>query len=164
MGRKGRKYGFETNKSYPAVVIKIKNDRIFFELTNMYDEKFTAAYFINGGNINPHQIFRVGQQTTVTMISLCDPTKNNCGITMLVVPDVLPSDVFLHKNPLGSMVEGIIEKITGETMIVMLDKNVYAVTKRCKHAKSGLSIQAKIDKYRNKRISLRTFAENLWSK
>lgn len=157
MGKKGRKYGFATSNSYPAVVTKVMKDRIFFEMTNKFEEVFTAAYFITGGNINPFQIFQVGQEIPVTMISLCDPAKNNYGITMLVEPDILPADVYLYKHPLGSTVEGVIEKITGETMLIMLDKNVYALTKRCKHAKTGKLVSCKIDKYKNKKISLRTF-------
>lgn len=157
MGKKGRKYGFATSNSYPAVVTKVMKDRIFFEMTNKFGEMFTAAYFIAGGNINPFQIFRVGQEIPVTIISLCDPAKNNYGITMLVEPDILPADVYLYEHPLGSTVEGVIEKITGETMLIMLDKNVYAFTKRCKHAKTGKLVSCKIDKYKNKKISLRTF-------
>lgn len=157
MGKTSRKHGFETNKSYTAVVTKIMKDRIFFEIMNTHGEVFTVAYFITGGHINPFQIFRNGQRTFVTVLSLCNPEKNNCGITMLVVPDFLPVDDYIFEHPLGSTVDAVIEKVHGSTMTVMLAPNVYASTKRCKHAKSGLSIKCKIDNYRqrNKKLSLR---------
>lgn len=155
MGKTSRKHGFETGKSYIATVTKVQKDRVFFEMTNKFDDVLTVAYFITGGHINPFQIFQNGQETFVTVLSLCNPEKN--GITMLVTPDYLPVDEYVFDHPLGSTVDAVIEKVHGSTMTVMLAPNVYALTKRCKHAKSGLSIKCKIDNYRqrNKKLSLR---------
>lgn len=155
MGKTARKNGFQTGKSYIATVTKVQKDRVFFEMINKFSEVFTVAYFITGGNINPFQIFQNGQETFVTVQSLCNPEKN--GITMLVTPDYLPVDKYVFDHPIGTSVDGVIEKITGSTMTVMLAPNVYALTKRCKHAKTGQQVTCKIDNYRerSKKLSLR---------
>lgn len=148
MKKNERKYGFTCGKLYSAVVTKIENDRIFFEMENWEHDIFTAAYFITGGNINPFQIFKIGQEIKVRVISLCNQAKNNYGITMLVVPNELPVDRFIHKHPLGSTVLGTIHAINGPTVVIMLAPNVYCVTKRCKHAKTGMRVPCKIHNYR----------------
>ena len=149
-------------KVYSAVITKVKDDRIFFELEyfsfingKIENVKKIAAFFIKNLHLNPHTCFKCGQIVDVKVTKILKPSKNFYYLNYEVIPCILPADEFIQAHPVGSMVQGKIESLTGATMTVCLAPNVYAVTKRCKHARTGREIDCKIDKFHNQKISLR---------
>lgn len=135
--------GFRTGCTYPAIVENIQNDRVFFKIARYDDMKKvrSATYYVHGGNMNLFQIFHRGQRTTVKMEGFC---RNG---EIIVTPELLPIDQFFIDNPLNSRVIGVITALTSFTMLVMLEKNVFAITKRSKHAKTGRVVICKIRDY-----------------
>ena len=150
--------------SYSAVVTKVKDDRVFFEMeyfrftkSGIENSKKTAAFFVKQKNFNPHTCFKCGEIVEVKVIKVFKPSENFYHLNYEVIPCSLPIDEFIKAHPIGTMVQGSIEAITGATMVICLAPNVYALTKRCKHAHTGQKVDCKIDKYRNQEISLRVF-------
>lgn len=137
-------YCFKAKQSYPAIVEKVFQNKVLFKigLTADMKEFRYATYYVTGGNVNLFQIFTHKQFTTVTINKIF---RNE---TLTVIPNELPVDYFIAKHPLGSTVFGKIHAITGSTVVVMLAPNVFCVTKRCKHAKTGMSVKCKINNYR----------------
>lgn len=91
----------------------------------------------------------------VTVAKICKPPKNYYGLCYIVTPVILPMDVYIANNPIGSVVAGKIYSIHGSTMTVMLAENVLVITKRSHHARTGEVVDCKIDNYHRKKISLR---------
>ena len=158
----GSSYG--VGKIYSAVVKKVKKDKIFFDikLFTFNDSEAgqtvkKAAFFIKQKHFNPFIFFKRESIVEVCVTRLLNPQKNACSLDYEVVPCLLPIDIFIYEHPVGTMVQGTIETITGSTMMVCLAPNVYAITKRSKHAHTGQVIDCKIDKFRNQKISLRVF-------
>ncbi len=145
-------YGFAQGSVYQAAVSKIENDRVFFKIKNMYGETFLAAYFVTGGNMNLHQVFKKGNITEVTVISHCNPRKTHYGLHLLVSPKVLPADKYINTHAVGSIVKAKITSLQGSVMNLRLADNVYCSAKRCKKARTGTEICCKIERYNsNKR-------------
>ena len=149
-------------KIYSAVITKVKDDRVFFEVEyfalirgKLEAMKKTAAFFIKRLRLNPHTFFKHGQIIDVKVTKILKPSKNFYYLNYEVIPCILPADEFIQAHPVGSMVQGKIESLTGATMTVCLAPNVYAITKRCNHARTGREIDCKIDKFHNQKISLR---------
>lgn len=162
---KEKRQTFKINSVFLAVVSKVKNDRILFEITRIISGKNgpqtiteIAAFFVKGHMFNPHLAFQKGQPVSVTVDKVCKPQKNYYGLSYLVTPVSLPADEFISLHPIGSMVSGTIIEIHGATMTVFLADNVTAVTKRCRHARSGKTVDCKIDNFRRRKISLRVLA------
>lgn len=156
--KKSRKYGFVQGNIYPALITNIKNDCIFFTMKERSSgEKIKAAYFIKGERINPHQIFKKGEEIPIRLIRHCNPKENSCGIAMLVCPEELPVDIYINKFPIGSIVNGRIQKLDGSTMTLELVPNVTCITKRCRNAQTGKYTDCRIEKYNpnKKSISVR---------
>ena len=151
-------------KSYSAVVTKVKDDRVFFEMeyfrftkNGIENSKKTGAFFIKQKNFNPHICFRCGEIVEVKVTKVFKPSENFYRLNYEVIPCSLPIDEFIKAHPIGTMVQGSIEAITGATMVICLAPNVYALTKRCKHARTGQIVDCKIDRFHNQKISLRVF-------
>lgn len=149
---------------YNAVVTAVKKDRVIFAIEREVPTKAgiqtvtdNAAYFVHGERINLHKTFSKGQTVPVRVTKVCHPPHNAGWLSFIVRPEILPVDIYLQDHPVGSTVLGTITAVTGATMIVMLDDNVYALTKRSKHARTGISIRCKIDKFRNDKLSIRVF-------
>ena len=160
-----RRHEFKINSVFTAVISKINDDRVFFEITRVIFTKNgpqtiteTAAFFVKGHMFNPHQVFHKGQDISVIVNKICKPPKNFYGLTYLVTPTMLPADEFIALHPVGSRVSGTITEVHGATMTVLLADNVMAVTKRCRHARSGKTVDCKIDNFRRQKISLRVLA------
>lgn len=160
-----RRQAFKINSVFPAVVSQIKDDRVFFEITRVITTKIgeqtvteTAAFFVKGHGFNPHQVFRKGQLAPVVVNKTCKPSKNFYGLAYLVTPAMLPADEYIALHPIGSRVSGVITEIHGATMTVLLAENVLVVTKRCRHARSGRTVDCKIDNFRRQKIVLRVLA------
>lgn len=143
-------YSFKVKTDYPAVVTKISHDRVNFNIYLDSDMKLsqTATFYVRCGNVNLFQIFRIGQKTKVKVKQIFRQEE------IVVVPDTLPIDDFIKKNPTGSRVTGIITSITGATMTVTFGKNVSCITKRCKHAKNKLEVVCKINHYNPQKKTL----------
>lgn len=157
-----KRQAFKINSVFPAIVTKIKDDRVFFNITREIKTKSgtqtiteTAAFFAKGHMFNPHLFFSKGRSVQVTVNKLCKPSQNFYGLSCIVTPVFLPSDVYIASHPVGSLVNGTIEAIHGSTMTVVLDKNVWVITKRCRHARTGEFVDCKIDKFRHQKISVR---------
>lgn len=153
---------YRINASFPAIVSKIKDDRVFFNIVREIKTKNgvqtvseTAAFFVKGQRFNPHKVFHKGQFVPVTVTKICKPPKNYYGLCYIVTPKILPIDIYIASNPIGSIVSGTINAIHGSTMTVMLAENVLVITKRSHHARTGEVVNCKIDNYRRQRISLR---------
>lgn len=151
-------------ETFSGKVTKIKDDRVFFiiERFRLQDNETVlieenAAFFIHAGFFNPHKFFKTGEIVELKITRQYNPKKNPYSLHYEVLPLILPSDEYIKEHPIGSTVKGTIESITGATMVVYLAPNVYAVTKRIKHAKTGLKIDCKIDRFHNQKISLRVF-------
>ena len=149
---------------YNAVVTAVKKDRVIFAIEREISTKAgvqtvtdNAAYFVHGEHINLHKIFSKGQTIPVRVTKVCHPPQNSGWLSFIVRPEILPVDTYLQAHPIGSTVQGTITAVMGATMIVMLDNNVYALTKRSKHARTGISIRCKLDKVRNDKLSIRVF-------
>lgn len=136
-------YSFEIKASYPAIVTKISHDRVYFKISLYPDMKKgrNATFYVTGGNLNLFQIFKIGQRTSVKVKGVCRDEE------IVVLPDILPIDIFIQENPIGSHVVGIITAITGATMLVSFGENIFCITKRCKHAKSKQEVCCKIHNY-----------------
>lgn len=151
-------------KTYTAVVKRVKKDRIFFDIKcfffNAEEQKEIvkkAVFFIKQKNFNPFICFKQEDIVDVKVVNLHNPNKNIYHMAYEVIPCSLPTDDYIKEHPVGTLVQGTIDSITGSTMTVCLAPNVYALTKRTKHAHTGQTIDCKIDKYRNQKISLRVF-------
>ncbi len=158
------KSSYGIGKIFTAVVKKIKKDKIFFDIKQLLfnedgQEEITrkAAFFIKQKHFNPHLFFKKEKIVDVRVVRLLNPRKNACFLDYEVVPCTLPVDEYIKAHPIGTMVQGTIETITGATMTICLAPNVYAVTKRCNHAHTGQIIDCKIDRFHNQKISLRVF-------
>lgn len=134
--------GFDAEKSYNAVVKRVKDNQVVFEVKNRRGAVFPAVYHVLGGNINPHQIFR---RNEIVEVELKGVNRKNI---LSVVPLYLPTDLFIMENPVGSVVDGTIDQIRGENMRIYLRPNVFAFAKRCKHAHTGLSVKVKLSGYK----------------
>lgn len=143
-------YSFDQKKNYPAVVTKISHDRVIFNIFLDSDMRLsqTATFYVTTGNINLFQIFRIGQKTSVEVKEIFRQEE------LVVIPNTLPIDDFIKKNPIGSRVKGVITAVTGSTMMVSFGKNISCITKRCKHAKNKLEVICKISHYNPKKKSL----------
>ena len=152
-------HGFINGQTYPAVVTKIKDNRVFFNMQGRDGITLKAAYFINGHMINPHLVFAKGKNVPVILIRPLNFRKNALGIDFEVIPEMLPVDIFFLNYLINGVntVDGVIHKINGATMIVELAPNVYATTKRCRHAHTFMKVRCKIDKYsaRKRTLSVR---------
>ncbi len=150
--------------SYNAVVTAVKKDRVIFTIERVLKTKEglksieeKAAYFVHGEKINLHQIFSKGETVPVQILKICHPPKDSNWLTFIVRPEVLPADTYVQDHPVGTMAIGIIAAINGATMTIRLDKNVYALTKRNKHARTGNKVSCKIDGFRKGKLSVRIF-------
>lgn len=143
-------YSFDQKKNHPAVVTKISHDRVIFNIFLDSDMRLsqTATFYVTTGNINLFQIFRIGQKTSVEVKEIFRQEE------LVVIPNTLPIDDFIKKNPIGSRVKGVITAVTGSTMMVSFGKNISCITKRCKHAKNKLEVICKISHYNPKKKSL----------
>lgn len=148
------RYGFAQGSVYQASVSKIKNDRVFFKITNKCGETFTAAYFATRGNMNLHQVFKKGSLTEVSVICHCNPDKTHYGLHLLVSPQTLPPDDYMKNHAIGTIVQATIDSIKGAVMTLRLTDNVYCQTKRCKRAKTGDEISCKIERYNKNKHSI----------
>lgn len=151
-------------KVYTAVVKKVKNDRVLFDIKQLIfcegeplEIIKKAVFFIRQKNFNPFICFKQEDIIDVRVVNLHNPDKNIYHMAYEVVPCTLPADEYIKEHPIGTMVQGTIESITGSTMMVCLAPNVYALTKRTKHAHTGKIIDCKIDRFHNQKISLRVF-------
>lgn len=158
------KSSYGIGKIYTAVVKKVKKDRIFFDIKcfifNPEEQEEIvkkAVFFIKQKNFNPFICFKQEDIVDVKVVNLHNPCKNIYHMEYEVIPCTLPADEYIKEHPVGTMVQGTIESITGATMTVCLAPNVYALTKRSKHAHTGQSIDCKIDRFHNQKISLRVF-------
>ena len=146
------RYGFSQGSVYQATVSKIENDRVFFKIKNPLGETFQAAYFVSGGKMNLHKVFKKGNLTEVAVVSHCNPSKTHYGLHLLVSPKILPADKYIDAHAVGSIVKATIESFQGSLMILRLADNVFCLVKRCKRAKTGKEIACKIERYNsNKR-------------
>lgn len=159
-----KKNSYGVGRIYTAVIRKIKNDRIFFDIKQKLFDGETdvdvtkkAVFYIKQKNFNPFIYFKEGKEIEVEVVNLYNPNKNFYYLDYEVMPLILPVDEYIQEHPVGTMVEGTIENINGATMIICLAPNVYALTKRSKHARTGKNIICKIDRYHNKKLSLRVF-------
>lgn len=155
---------FKINSSFPAVVTKVKDDRVFFDInrnvrsqSGFQSTTEKAAFFVKGHLFNPHLFFKKGDLVSVRVCKVCKPPQNYYGLNYVVIPEILPADIYIATHPVGSMVSGIISRITGATMIVSLADNVSVITKRSRRARTGTTVECKIDKYHAKKISVRVF-------
>ena len=151
-------------KIYTAVVKKVKKNRILFDIKQLIfceDEPLEtikkAVFFIRQKNFNPFICFKPEDIVDVKVVNLHNPSKNIYHMAYEVVLCTLPADEYIKKHPIGTMVQGTIESITGATMTICLASNVYALTKRTKHAHTGKIIDCKIDRFHNQKISLQVF-------
>ena len=149
-------HGFVSGKTYSAVVTKIKDNRVFFSMQSKDGIVLKAAYFVNGHMINPHLVFAKGKNVPVILIRPLNFRKNALGIDFEVIPEMLPVDIFYLNYLINGVntVDGVIHKINGATMIVELAPNVYATTKRCRHAHTFMKVCCKIDKYSARKRTL----------
>lgn len=137
-----------------AIITKIQDDRILFNLNG-----FNAAWFVGGGNLNLHTMYSKGESVKVKIIKQCNSRQNTLRLSYIVIPEKLPVDNFVISHPVGTLTDGIIEKIHGATMTVVLAPNVSSITRRSSGARTGQQVQCKIEKYNpNKRyIAIRVF-------
>ena len=147
-----RRYGFCQGHTYPAIVKRVKKDRVFFTLTNNDGEEYEAVYYIHGELINPFTAFKTGEEVRITLLKLNKDTHLYCGARWVVEPEMLPIDVYILNHPLGSIVNGVIDAIKGNQVIISLDNNVKATVKRFRNAHTGQTVTCQIEKYNtNKR-------------
>lgn len=125
-----------------AVITKVKDDRILCTIDGR-----TAAWFAKGGNLNLHTIFRKGERIKVIIVKQCNHVLNSLGLFYIVKPQTLPIDTYAKQHPVGTVVNGTIERLQGAAMTVMLAPNVFCITRRCPHARTGQQVRCKIDKY-----------------
>lgn len=158
------KSSYGIGKIYTAVVKKVKKDRILFDIKQFRfnadsQEEITkkAVFFIKQKNFNPFICFKQEDIIDVKVVNLHNPSKNIYHMEYEVILCTLPADEYIKTHPIGTMVQGTIETITGSTMMVCLAPNVCALTKRTKHARTGQKIDCKIDRFHNQKISLRVF-------
>ena len=158
------KTSYGIGKIYSAQIRSIKKDKVFFEIKLLSFFDFEpqeiikkAAFFIKIKNFNPYTSFKIGETIDVKVIRLFNHKENACLLDYEVVPCILPADEYIKTHPVGSTVQGKIDTITGATMTIFLAPNVYALTKRSKHAHTGQIVDCKIDKFHNQKISLRVF-------
>lgn len=158
------KSSYGVGRIYTAIVKKVKEDRVLFDIKQLWfnadgQEEVTkkAVFFIRQKNFNPFIFFKKEDIVDVKVVNLHNPYKNIYQMEYEVIPCSLPTDEYIKEHPIGTMVQGTIESITGSTMMVCLAPNVYVLTKRCKHARTGQIVDCKIDRFHNKKISLRIF-------
>lgn len=152
MKKETKRYGFCQGHTYPAIVKKVKKDRVFFTLTNNDGEEFEGIYYIHGELINPFTVFKAGEEIRITLLKLNKDNRLYCGANWIVEPEMLPIDIYVLNHPLGTLVTGIIETIKDNKIIISLDNNVRAIVKRFKNAHTGQEITCQIERYNeNKR-------------
>lgn len=158
------KSAYGVGKIYTAIVKKVKDDRVLFDIKQLWftadgQEEVTkkAVFFIRQKNFNPFIFFKKEDIVDVKVVNLHNRNKNIYHMKYEVIPCTLPMDEYIKEHPIGTMVQGKIETITGSTMMVCLAPNVYALTKRSKHAHTGQIVNCKIDRFHNQKISLRVF-------
>ena len=144
---KSKRYGFCQGHTYPAIVKKVKKDRVFFTLRNNDEEEYEAIYYIHGELINPFTAFKTGEEIRITLLKLNKDNRLYCGARWIVEPEMLPIDIYVLNHPLGTVVTGIIEAIKGNQVIISLDSNVKAIVKRFKNAHTGQEVTCQIEKY-----------------
>ena len=158
------KSSYGLGRIYTAIVKKVKDNRILFDIKQLRfnadsQEEVTkkAVFFIRQKHFNPFIFVKKEDIVDVKVVNLYNPDKNIYHMEYEVVPCTLPADEYIKTHPIGTMVQGTIEAITGSTMLVCLAPNVYALTKRTKHARTGQIVDCKIDRFHNQKISLRVF-------
>ncbi len=139
--------GFRLNSTVEATVRCIKDDRVRFSVINVYGEECDAWYYIHGERINPHQVFKKGENIDVRVMSILKDGRSNPATVILVRPEELPVDLFLEEHPIGSRVTGKIIAIRDSSMIIRLAKNVHCMVKRRKQAKTGMWIDCLLNRY-----------------
>lgn len=142
--------GFRLNSVILATVRCIKDDRVRFIVTDVNGEECDAWYYIHGENINLHQTFKKGEIIEVSVLRIGKDSKTNDTI-IDVRPLVLPIDIFIAQNTMGSEVNGKITKIFGSGMTVELAQNVCCQVKRIKGAKTGMNILCRLSRYNENR-------------
>ena len=143
--------GFRLNSVILATVRCIKDDRVRFSVVDVNGEMCDAWYYIHGEHINPHQFFRKNEVIEVSVLRICKDTRNNDATMIEVRPLVLPIDLFVAKNTIGTEVKGKVIDIFGSGMTVELAQNVCCQVKRIKRVKTGMSIFCKLIRYNENR-------------
>lgn len=146
--------GFRLNTTIEATVRCIQNDRVLFSVTNLYGEEYAAWFYIHGERINPYQVFNCGTTVLVRVMRISKDTRRNNKTVLEVRPETLPVDDFLDRHPLGSLLRGRIEKISGSQMIVCLADNVFCMVRRVKFARTGMPILCRLKRYNANRKML----------
>ncbi len=146
-----RRFGFCQGQTYPAIVKKVKKDRVFFTLTNSSQEQYEAVYYIHGEGFNPFHFFKNETEIEISLLRFHADRRLYCGVSIEVKPLHLPLDAYILKHPIGSIVTGIVEKIKGDKVILRLDQFTTAIVKRFKEAKIGESILCTIERVNEKK-------------
>lgn len=135
-----------------AIVKKVKDDRILFNIHGL-----NAAWFVHGGKLNLHTLYKKGEEVVVNIIKQCNYRQNASRLSYIVIPELLPVDVYAQTHPIGTTTSGTIDSINGSTMSVMLAENVFCITRRCRNARTGKTVSCKIEKYNSNQryISIR---------
>ncbi len=138
--------GFRINSTVEATVRCIKHDRVCFSVVNIFGRRHTAWFYIHGEHINPYQIFNIGDVLNVRILRISKDNRKEEKI-LEVRPEILPIDTFLENNPVGSTLQGTVEKVEGSGMLIRLAENVFCMVKRIKHAHTGMRITCKLSRY-----------------
>ena len=148
---------FSIDNICEAKIINIRESSISF----LVSDRYRATYYVHGGNLNLFKIFKIGQTINVKVIDIKHKRDvvdkfSYCYKEFIVVPDVLPIDVFIKMNGVGSTVTAVVVKTKNDKMLVSLASDVFAFLKRCKKANKGKVIECVVTGYNPvmKRVSL----------
>ena len=156
---------FQIGETYSGTVYSVKEDRVSFYIKSNGD-KIQATYHIKGGSFNPFLCYAKGQEVSIVVEGIYKENRNNGKRRreLCVRPELDPIVSFISEHPLGSLIQGTIDRIKetrrGKILRIQVEGRIFIYASVFSQVRTNQPVICKIDKVRNENIFARILETN----